>query len=134
MVCARSIEPPVVAADAGPMQIQLREGVVYRCAGALRQSTAAGAEGGKRDVSVKGQRSRRRDDTVCGTARRRKSERADARKGFVLEGVVSCGSSDESGRRTKLDFGSSKPFDDHHCDIMSTRLRDATSNPVSSSP
>ena len=45
----------------------------------------------------------------------------------MLEGVVSCGSSDESGRRTKLDFGSSKPFDDHHCDIMSTRLRDATS-------
>ena len=104
----------MVAADAGPMQIQLREGAVYRCAGALRQSTAAGAEGEKRDVSVKGQRSRRRDDTVCGTARRRKSERADARKGFVLERVVSCGSSDESGRRTKLDFGSSKSFDDHH--------------------
>jgi hypothetical protein len=51
-------KPPVVAADAGLMQIQLREGVVYRCAGALRQSTAAGAEGEKRDVSVKGQRSR----------------------------------------------------------------------------
>ena len=119
MVCARSIEPfepkpAVVAADAGPMQIQLREGAVYRCAGALRQSTAASAEGKKRDVSVKGRRSRRRDDTVCGTARRRKSERADARKGFVLERVVSCGSSDESGRRTKLDFGSSKSFDDHH--------------------
>ena len=96
------------------MQIQLREGAVYRCAGALRQSTAASAEGKKRDVSVKGRRSRRRDDTVCGTARRRKSERADARKGFVLERVVSCGSSDESGRRTKLDFGSSKSFDDHH--------------------
>ncbi len=32
-------KPPVVAADAGPMQIQLREGTVSRCTGALRQST-----------------------------------------------------------------------------------------------
>ena len=119
MLCARSIEPfegspSWFAADAGPMEIQWREGAVWRCAGALRKSTAAGAEGERREVSVKGQRSRRRDDAVCGTARRRKSERADARKGFVLERVVSCGSSDESGRRTKLDFGSSKSFDDHH--------------------
>ena len=29
-------KPPVVAADAGLMQIQLREGVVWRCAGAVR--------------------------------------------------------------------------------------------------
>src|SRR6267142_4512030 len=108
------MKPAVVAADAGPMQIQLREGAVYRCAGALRQSTAASAEGKKRDVSVKGWRSRRRDDTDCGTARRRESERADARKGFVVERGVSCGSSDERGRRTKLDFGSSESFDDHH--------------------
>src|SRR6266481_2641956 len=96
------------------MQIQLREGAVYRCAGVLRQSIAASAEGKKRDVSVKGRRLRRWDDTVCRTARRRKSERADVCKGFVLERVVSCGSCDESGRRTKLDFGSSKSFDDHH--------------------
>jgi hypothetical protein len=33
-------KPPVVAADAGLMQIQLREGVVWRCAGAVRKSTA----------------------------------------------------------------------------------------------
>ena len=32
-------KPPVVAADAGPMQIQLREGEVSRCAEAVRQST-----------------------------------------------------------------------------------------------
>jgi hypothetical protein len=29
-------KPPVVAADAGPMQIQLREGAVSRCAEAVR--------------------------------------------------------------------------------------------------
>jgi hypothetical protein len=32
-------KPPVVAADAGPMGIQLREGEVSRCAEAVRQST-----------------------------------------------------------------------------------------------
>ena len=32
-------KPPVVAADAVPMQIQLREGAVSRCTGAVRQST-----------------------------------------------------------------------------------------------
>jgi len=29
-------KPPVVGADAGLMQIQLREGAVWRCAGAVR--------------------------------------------------------------------------------------------------
>ena len=32
-------KPPVVAADAGRMQIQLREGAVSRCAEAVQQST-----------------------------------------------------------------------------------------------
>jgi hypothetical protein len=32
-------KPPVVAADAGPMEIQLREGAVWRCAEVVRQST-----------------------------------------------------------------------------------------------
>ncbi len=32
-------KPPVVATDAGPMQIQLWEGSVSRCAEAVRQST-----------------------------------------------------------------------------------------------
>ena len=80
----------------------------------MRRSTAAGVEGEKTDVGVRGEHSRRRDDMVCGTARHRETERAEAREGFVLERVDSCGSSDESGRRTKLDFGSSKSFDDHH--------------------
>jgi hypothetical protein len=37
-------KPPVVAADAGPMQIQLREGAVSRCAEAVRQSTPDDSE------------------------------------------------------------------------------------------
>ena len=32
-------KPPVVAADAGPMQIQLWEGAVSRCPESVRQST-----------------------------------------------------------------------------------------------
>jgi hypothetical protein len=32
-------KPPVVAADAGLMQIELREGAVSRCTGAVRQCT-----------------------------------------------------------------------------------------------
>jgi hypothetical protein len=32
-------KPPVVAADAGPMEIQLWEGAVSRCAEAVQQST-----------------------------------------------------------------------------------------------
>ena len=35
-------KPPVVAADAGLMQIQLREGEVSRCAEAVQQSTTDG--------------------------------------------------------------------------------------------
>ena len=77
-------KPPVVAADAGPMQIQMREGVVWRCAGAERKSTAVGAEREKSDVGVKLEHSRRRDDAVCRSKRHRDTERADARKGFVL--------------------------------------------------
>jgi hypothetical protein len=96
------------------MQIQLREGAVWRCAGTLRNSKAAGAEGEKSHVGVRGEYSRRRDDMVYRTARHRETERAGARKGFVLERVVSCGSSGKSGRRTKLDFCSSKSFDGHH--------------------
>ena len=78
----------------------------------MRTSTAAGAEGEERDVGVEVERSISWDDMVCRTARHRKTERADARKGLVLKRVDSCGS--ESGRRAKLDFGSSKSFDDHH--------------------
>src|SRR6202158_5057495 len=96
------------------MQIQWREGAVWRCAGALRQSTAAGAEGEKTDVGVRGERSGRRDDMVCRTAGHRETERTDARKGFVLERVDSCGSRDESGRRTNLNFGRSKALGGHY--------------------
>src|SRR5712691_13379277 len=40
-------------------------------------------------------------------------ERAEARKGFVVWIVVSCGSR-EHRWRTQLDFSSGESFDDHH--------------------
>ena len=119
MLCARSMEPfersrSWFAADAGLMQIQLWEGAVWRCTGALRESTTAGAGGEKTGMDVRDKQSRMRNDPVCRTTRQRETERADARKGLGLERVDSCGSNDQSGRRTKLDFGSSKSFDEHH--------------------
>jgi hypothetical protein len=119
---ARSIEPfegsrPWFAADADTMQIQLWESAVPSCAGTVRERTAAGSEREESGLGAKFSRkngSRKWKGAVCRRARHRDTERADARKGFVLERVVSCGSGGESRRRTKLDFGSSKSFDDQH--------------------
>jgi hypothetical protein len=46
-------KPPVVAADAGLMQIQLREGVVWTCAEVVRQSTTDGGGSWKGDESAR---------------------------------------------------------------------------------
>src|SRR5712692_2798713 len=46
-------KPPVVAADAGPMQIQLMEGAASRCAEAVRQSTTDDTGRCKGDESAK---------------------------------------------------------------------------------
>ena len=106
-------KPPVVAADAGLMQIQLREGAVSRCAEVVRQSTPDDGGSGKGDESAK-QGLRKWKGVVCGMARRRETECADTRKDFLWYRVVSCGLDDQGGRRTKLDLGSSESFDDHH--------------------
>src|ERR1700688_2263286 len=119
---ARSIEPfersrPWFAVDADTMQIQLWEGAVPSCAGTVRERTAAGTEREESGLGAQFSRkngSRNWKGAVCRRAGHRDTERADARKGFVLERVVSCGSGGESRRRTKLDFGSCKSFDDQH--------------------
>ena len=80
-------KPPGVAADADPMQIQLWEGSVPRCAGTVRESTAAGGEREKSDVGAKfsrGDGSRKWKDAICRTARHGGTECADARKNWVL--------------------------------------------------
>jgi hypothetical protein len=110
-------KPPVVAADAGPMQIQLWEGAVPRFAGTVRESTAANTEGEKGEVDSEflgSGRSRKWKEAICRRARHTETECADTRKDFLWSRVVSCGLDDQGGRRTKLDLGSSESFDDHH--------------------
>jgi hypothetical protein len=80
-------KPPAVAADAGPMQIQLWEGSVRSWGGTVHGSTAAGSEREESDIGAKFWRrdgSRKWKDAVGRTARRRKTERADARRSFAL--------------------------------------------------
>ena len=77
----------MVAADAGLMQIQLREGVVWRCARAVQQGTEGDTGRGESDVSARLWRReglRKWKDAVCRMARHRETERADTREGFVL--------------------------------------------------
>ena len=52
-------------------------------------------------------------ERICLLAEQRKTQRAEARGEFELERVLSCGRADLRGR-TKLDFGSSEPFDHLH--------------------
>ena len=80
-------KPPAVAADAGPMQIQLREGSVPRFAGTVQESTADGSEGERNEVGAELLRSdspRKWKEAVCRRARHREIERADAHRSFVL--------------------------------------------------
>ena len=75
-------KPPVVAADAGLMQIQVREGAVSRCSEVVRQSTSDDSGSSKGDESAK-QGLRKWKGAVCGMARRRETECADTRKDFL---------------------------------------------------
>src|SRR6266851_2377523 len=80
-------KPPVVAADAGPMQIQLWEGAVPRFAGTVRESTAANTEGEKGEVDsefLRSGRSRKWKEAICRRARHTETAHADVRKSFVL--------------------------------------------------
>jgi hypothetical protein len=79
-------KPPVVAANAGLMQIQLREGAVWRCAEVVRQSTTYDSGSRIGDESAKlvpKQGLRKWKGVVCGMARRRETECADRRKDFL---------------------------------------------------
>jgi hypothetical protein len=90
-------KPPVVAADAGPMQIQWRKGEVSRCAGALRRSAEDNTARLGTGRSVKRSLTEdveKREGEICSAARRRGTERGEARNVFVLWTAVSCGSRD----------------------------------------
>src|SRR5260370_10941438 len=99
------------------MQIQSREGRASRCAEAVRRSardSATWAGAGRRARQPQTENAEKREEEICSAARRRPTNRAEARSVSELWRVVSCGSGDQEGRRTELDFTSRKPFDDQH--------------------
>ncbi len=79
----------------------------------VRESTAADGESWLRRERIAEPALRRRENEFCCALRRRGTEHGEAREGFGLERVVSCGRSEQRWR-AKLDLGSSEPLDDHH--------------------
>ena len=108
--------PPVVAVDAGAMQIQWWEGAALSRAETVLQGTTLDTVDAEIGYGEKGSRrrwSKKLEEGIGLTARHRDRERPEGRRVLELEGVVSCRSADP-WRRTKLDFGSGEPFDDLH--------------------
>ena len=106
----------MVAADAVPMQIQLWEGAVSRCAETVRQGTAVDtgrSDRGHRTKVSLGEELQALQEDFCYATRHSGREHAETYEGFEFEQVVSCGSGDRRWR-TKLDFCNSEPFDDYH--------------------
>ena len=106
--------PPVVAVDAGPMQIQWCEGAVLSRAETVLQGTThdtVHAEIGYGEKVSRRLWSKKLEEGIGLTARPGNAERPEERGVFELERVVSCRSAD-LWWRTKLDFGSRQPLDD----------------------
>jgi len=120
LLCARSIEPfalkAACAADAGPMQIECREGLASRCAETGRRSIADHTARPERVFLEKISQSeplRKPKERICSVIRRTTTGRGEARRILLMERVVSCGSGEQRWR-TKLHFGSRESLDDHH--------------------
>jgi hypothetical protein len=108
--------PPVVAVDAGAMQIQSWEGATLSRAETVLQGTTHGtvrAEIGYGEEVSQRLWSKRLEEGIGLTARHRDAQRLEVPRVFELERVVSCRRAD-LWWRTKLDFSSGEPFDDLH--------------------
>ena len=108
--------PPVVAVDAGPMQIQWREGAVLSRAETVLQGTTHDTVHAEIGYGKKVSRRlwlKKLEEEIGLTARHRDTERREGRRVFELERVVSCRSADPWWR-TKLNFGSGESFNDLH--------------------
>jgi hypothetical protein len=98
------------------MQIQWWEGAALSCAetvlqGMTHDTVRAGIGYGEK-VSRR-LWSKKLEEGIGLTARHKDTERPEGCRVFELERVVSCRNADPWWR-TKLDFGSGKPFNDHH--------------------
>jgi hypothetical protein len=106
------------------MQIQWCEGAVLRRVETVLQGTThdtVRAEIGYGEKVSRRRWSKKLEEGIGLTARHKDTERAEGRRVFELERVVSCRNADLRWR-TKLDFASGEPFDDFH---RSTALRAA---------
>ena len=109
----------MVAADAGPMQIEWSERAVLSCRRAVRRSAEDNPTRRRVGRSAKRLPTEGVEKLVEGissSAKRTGTERAETRDGFELERIVSCGSGDRRWR-TKLHLGGRKSFDDLHRSI-----------------
>jgi hypothetical protein len=95
------------------MQIQSWEGAVLRRVETVLQGTRHDTLGTEIGHGEKVSRSKKLKEEIGLTARHRDTERPEGRRVFELKRVVSCRNADPWWR-TKLNFGSSEPFDDLH--------------------
>ena len=90
---------------------------MQRWAGFARRSTAgdmgSGTVVGEASLLTVDDREKREEE-ICCPRRCRSAAGAETPKTLVMSIVVSCGSADRKRWRTKLDFGGSESFDDHH--------------------
>jgi hypothetical protein len=110
------LEEAARAADAGPMQIECREGLASGWVGTVERSIvdySARPERGFCEKMWQSEPPRRPEERICSAIRRTTTDRGEARRILLMERVVSCGSGDQRWR-TKLHFGSREPLDDHH--------------------
>jgi hypothetical protein len=110
---AARTKPLVVAADAGPMEIEWGKTEVQSAPEAVQQSTTDGSGSWFVRRSIPETARRKLGKEICFAARRRGTEHAQTRGGFAFDRVVSCSGRDRRWR-TKLDFCSGEPFNDHH--------------------
>jgi hypothetical protein len=108
--------PPVVAVDAGAMQIQSWEGAALSRAETVLQGTTQDTVRAEIGYDEKGSQRlwlKKREEGIDWATRHSGTERPEERGVFELQRVVSCRNADPWWR-TKLDFGSGEPFDDLH--------------------
>ncbi len=98
------------------MQIQSREGAALSRAETVLQGTTYDTVRAEIGYGEKVSRRlwwKKLEEWIALTASRRDAQRPEGHRVFELERVVSCRNADPWWR-TKLDFGSGKPFDDLH--------------------
>ncbi len=91
-------EAAVIAADAGPMQIEWSGGVAWWCAGVVRQSTTADTMGRKVDYDERmlwRECLKKPQEEIGSAISQEATDRVETREGFELERVASCRNRDD---------------------------------------